>query len=177
MNPLKFISENRALIVIVSIILLALFLVFGPSFILMMIIISSIVLSYTMGTLHIKGIGIELVLLTSIITGLQYGSMAGAVIAFLLITIHMLSTQHVNVYLLWVIPAYAVVGYLAGSTEMSIARFGIFATLGLNAFNLLITALIFRANVGKFLPFAITNIFFNTFLFLFIAPQIMSIIA
>ena len=177
MNPLRFISENRMLISIVSVILLVIFLVLGQSFILFILIVASVILSYMMGVWHIKGIGIELVLLSSIISGMMYGPIAGAVVALLLITIHMLSTQHVNVYLLWVIPAYAVAGYLAGTTSMDIKQFGLFATLGLNAFNLLITALIFRANVGKFLPFAITNVLFNSVLFLFIAPGIMNAIS
>lgn len=170
---LEFISKNRTIIAIISAIILALFLVFGSSFILVILIISSLVLSYVMGVWRLKAIGIELVLLISVLAGMSYGPLTGAVIALLLITIHMIATQHVNVYLLWVIPGYAVVGYLAGTTELSITYFGLLATLGLNAFNLVLTALIFRANVAKFMPFAFTNVIFNAALFLFVAPSIM----
>lgn len=171
------ITKNRTIIMTILVPLLLLFLLLGQSFVLMLLIVASILLSYLMGALHIKGIGVELVLLISILTGMQYGSVAGAVVAFLLITIHMISTQHINVYLLWVIPGYAAVGYLAGTTDMSITRFGIFAALGLNAFNLLLTAVTFRANVAKFLPFALTNVVFNAALFLFIAPSLIGIVS
>lgn len=176
MMILNLISENRTLIAIVSITLLALFLLFGSSFVLIILILASLGLSYFMGLWKLKSIGIELVLLISIVTSMSYGSVAGAIVAFLLITIHMIATQHINVYLLWVIPGYAVVGYLAGTTELSITSFGLLAALGLNAFNLVLTALVFRANVAKFMPFALTNVIFNAALFLYVAPLIMSII-
>ncbi len=174
MDLLRFASNNRTTITFAGIILLALFLFFGQSFILLVLVAASLVLSYFMGLWRIKSIGIELVLLTSVVTGILYGSLAGAVVAFLLITIHMLATQHVNVYLLWVIPAYAAAGYFAGTTELSITNFGILATIGLNAFNLLVTALVFRSNVAKFLPFAFTNVMFNSFLFMFVMPWVVS---
>jgi hypothetical protein len=172
MPLIESITKNRTILMAILVPLLLLFLLLGQSFVLMLLIIGSILLSYFLGTMHIKGIGIELVLLISILTGMQYGSVAGAVVAFLLITFHMIISQHVDVYLLWVIPGYAAVGYLAGTTILSITFFGILAVLALNAFNFLMTALVYRENIGKFMPFAITNILFNTVLFIYIAPSI-----
>ena len=147
MNPVSFISENRIIISIIAIVLLVLFIFLGQSLILIILIIGSILLSSLLGLWKLRPIGIELVLLTSIIAGMTNGSLAGAVIAVILITVHMIATQHINVYLLWVIPAYVVAGFLAGTKQLSITMFGLFAALGVNIFNLIVTALIFRANV------------------------------
>lgn len=177
MHLINFISENKLKILVLLIPLLILFLAFRNLAVLSVIIIIDIVLGYFMGIWHMRSFGIEFVLLVAVITGMAYGSVAGAVAGFLLITIHMIATQHVNVYLLWVIPGYSIAGFLAGSTTMSIATFGVYATIVLNLINLAITAIVFRQNTGKFLPFAITNIIFNMFLFTYIAPSLIRIIA
>lgn len=161
----------------IILLLLILLLLLVPSFSIPILIISSLVLSLCMGVWNIRGIGIELVLMTTVITGFAYGSMVALIIGFILITFHMVMSQHLGVYLLWVIPGYCIVGFLSGTTTMSIAKFGIIATLALNAINFLITAIIFKENLGKFLPFAITNVAFNSILFLYAAPHIMNFIS
>jgi len=175
MGTVDFITRNRSIVLIIAIPLIIMFIFVREVSVLSALIIASLILSYFMGQWRMKAVGLELVMLIAVLTGMTYGPMAGAIIAFVMIVIHMIATEHVNAYLLWVIPGYSIVGFLAGATELSIRAFGIYATLGLNLINLMITAIIFRENVGKFMPFAITNVMFNLFLFFFIAPGLMDI--
>ena len=118
--------SKKAVLVVLP--LLILFLLLQQLFVISFLIILSLSLSYSLGVWHIKGIGIELVFLTTIITGFAYGSIMALVVGFILITFHMIMSQHVSIYLLWVIPGYCVVGFLSGTTTMSIAYFGISPT-------------------------------------------------
>ncbi|MFH0832311.1 MAG: hypothetical protein V1900_01130 [Candidatus Aenigmatarchaeota archaeon] len=164
------------IIIIFAILMLVFSILFKPLFFVSLIILS-VILSYCLGAWHIRGIGVELVLLITVLTGFAYGPWPAVILGFILITFHMVVSQHLGVYLLWVIPAYSAVGFFAGTTAMSIARFGIFATFALNAFNFLVTLLIMRENVGKFLPFAITNVAFNAVVFMFVAPNTLNFVA
>ena len=169
-DPILNFSKKAVLLILP---LLLLFLLLQQFFIVSFLIILSLALSYCLGIWHIRGLGIELVFLVTVITGFAYGSTMSLIVGLVLITFHMIMSQHVGVYFLWVIPGYAVVGFFSGTTAMAITYFGILAVLILNAVEFIITAIIYRENLGKFIPFAVTNVLFNSFLFLYIAPYLM----
>ena len=165
---------KKAILIVLP--MLILFLMLKQFFIISFLIILSLTLSYCLGIWHIRGLGIELVLLVTVITGFSYGSIMALIVGLVLITFHMIVSQHAGVYLLWVIPGYSIAGFFSGTTTLGIAYFGFIATLILNAVNFLITVIVCRENLGKFLPFSITNIFFNSLLFLYIAPHVMNFV-
>ena len=54
---------------------------------------------------------------------------------------------------------------LSNMLSGSIASVGITITLILNAINILFTFIAYKSNLGKYLPYAFTNIIFNAVLF------------
>jgi len=171
LDPLLNLSKKTVLIALP---LLILFLLLKQFFVVSFLIVLSLALSYFLGVWHVRGLGIELVLLVTVITGFAYGSTMALIVGLVLITFHMIVSQHAGVYLIWVIPGYGIAGFFSGTTAMSITYFGVLATLILNTVNFLITAIVYKENLGKFLPFSITNVIFNSFLFLYLALHIMN---
>lgn len=115
---------------------------------------------------QIRAVGLEIVTFIAIVTGFAYGSVWGASIGFLLMGFHLLASQYLGIYIAWVIPEYAVLGFLAGVfSSMDIVTFGIYSAIGVNAFNIFMTLLLYRQNLAKFALFAVTNIMINIFLF------------
>jgi len=68
-------------------------------------------------------------------------------------------------YVIWVIPEYALAAVMAGVLSGSIAQIGITATIILNAINVLLTFIVSREHLPRYLPYAATNVIFNTILF------------
>ncbi len=125
------------------------------------------VLSFFINKFGLRAIGIELVTFVAVVTGYTYGAFAGVVVALVLIVFHLLVSGYFGIYFAWVIPEYPVAAYIASTMAgQGIVFVGILITIGLNIFNFTITALVARENIGKYLPFMLTNIAFNAALFL-----------
>ncbi len=149
-----------ALIAIAAIILVVANLLF-----ISLLIAASLLLSYIVGWLKIKAIGLELVTFITVLSSVAYGPLAGAVIGLALIIFHIAIPQYAGAYIVWVIPEYAFAAVLAGALSGSIASIGITVTLILNAINVFLTFLVYKENLGKYLPYAFTNVIFNFIFF------------
>ena len=131
------------------------------------------VLSFFINKFGLRAIGIELVTFIAVITGFVYGAFVGVAVALVLITFHLLVSGYFGIYFAWVIPEYPVVAYIASAMAgQNIVFVGIFITVALNIFNIVLTALVYRQNMGKHLVYAASNIVFNVILFL-VAGQFM----
>lgn len=126
---------------------------------------ASLLVSFAVGKLRIKSIGIELVTFITVISALAYGTAAGAIIGLALITIHIAIPQYMGAYVIWVIPEYALAAVLVSAIGGSVASAGIIVTLVLNAINVLLTFIVSREHLPRYLPYAATNVIFNIILF------------
>lgn len=133
-------------------------------------IITPIFLNY----MGIKMLGIELVTLTTVLIALQMGAEAGAVAGLALMTAHMVAGQYSGPYLLWVIPSYAVAGFVAGIADVGITTLGIGIAVVLNVIFTGLTSVISPKGLSQQLPHAVGNIVFNSILFLYLAPQLLT---
>jgi len=136
--------------------------------------VSSIILPIFLNYAGIKMLGIELVTLTTVLTALQMGPEAGAIAGFVLMTAHMVAGQFSGAYILWVIPSYAVAGFIAGAVGLDITTLGIGIAVVLNTIFTAITSAISPQGLSAQIPHAIGNILFNAVLFLYIAPQLLA---
>jgi hypothetical protein len=126
------------------------------------------VLSFLIQKSGLRIIGIELVTFVSVIAGYVYGPFIGIILSLVLITFHLLVSGYFGIYFAWVIPEYPVAAYFASSmTAQSIAYVGVFIIVALNIANIIFTAIAYRQNLAKHLPFAAGNILFNIALFMF----------
>lgn len=135
----------------------------------------SIVLPIFLNYAGIKMLGIELVTLTTVLTALQLGPEAGAIMGFILMTEHMVAGQFSGAYILWVIPSYAVAGFVAGTVGLGITTIGIGIAVVLNTFFTALTSFISPPGaLSGQIPHAVGNIVFNSVLFIYLAPQLMA---
>ena len=165
-------------ILITIVIFLVLVVFFLNWLIIVALIIASIAISFFVTKYQgLRNFGIELIALTTIITGYVYGATAGIVLGLVLIVFHLVIGGFLGIYIIWTIPEYVALGYLASiMTSMPIATVGIILVLGLNITNMVLTSVIFGARAASHLPWAITNIILNVPLFLFLAPVIVQIL-
>ncbi len=124
-------------------------------------------LSFFINKSGLRIIGIELVTFVAVVTGYVYGAFIGVAIALVLVVFHLLVSGYFGVYFAWVIPEYPIAAYIASlMAGHSIVYVGIFITVALNVVNIVFTAAAYRQNLGKHLPYAVTNIAFNIALFM-----------
>ncbi len=128
---------------------------------------AAFVLSLFINKFGLRVVGIELVTFIAVVTGFVYGAFIGVAVALVLITFHLLVSGYFGIYFAWVIPEYPVAAYIASTMAgQDIVFVGIFITVGLNIFNMVLTALVYRQNMGKHLVYAASNIVFNVVLFI-----------
>ena len=124
----------------------------------------------------IKQLGIEFVTLTTVLVALTMGPEAGALAGFFLMAEHMIAGQYSGAYLIWVIPGYAAAGFIAGVVSLPVTALGIGIAIGLNTVFTALTALVTPDATPYFLPHAVGNVVFNAALFIYLAPQLLTVI-
>ena len=174
---MKLMELNKLIYIITGFIFLLLFfLILSDLIIMSFLIIVSLFISYFIYFSKIKSIGFEFITFVVVITGFVYGSTWGAVTGLFLISFHILISQYLGPYVLWVIPEYILLGFVAGFFQNDIIIFGIISTILINTFNIIMTFFTYRENIGKYFVFVITNILFNFFLFYFLAEFILNLL-
>lgn len=172
---LKSITENgyfKKLLMLLPLVA-AVFLITDVIIISILVVIS-IILPIFLKYAGIKMLGIELVTLTTVLTALQMGPEAGAIAGFVLMTAHMVAGQFSGAYILWVIPSYAIAGFVAGIAGTDITTIGIGIAFILNIVFTAITSVISPQGLSGQIPHAIGNTVFNAVIFMYIAPQLMA---
>ncbi|MFH2020440.1 MAG: hypothetical protein ABIJ34_03440 [archaeon] len=163
---------SRALKIIAIIVLL--FFIFKGLLVLFVLILLSLGLSFIINNLQIRSIGIELVTLIAVLTGMKYGPWTSCVLTFILILYHLATGGFFGPYWFWVIPAYCVAAIISGFMPAAdISQLGFYITLGINFNNVLFTGITSPGFLPKYLPYAVTNALFNIILFSLLARPLL----
>ena len=178
-NLLSAILEKinlKVMLIIALLLITALF--FFNLLVVLSLIIVSLAISFLVGKSRIiRHIGIELVAFTTIITGVVYGGGISILIGLILIIFHLAMSGYFGTYVIWVVPEYTLMGYVASlMTTMSITSVGLAIVIGISVLNMFFTFLVFRENVIRYLPWVMTNIIFNAVLFFFLAPPLVQVL-
>lgn len=128
----------------------------------------------TFGVLSKRGelnrLGLELATFSTVLSGYYFGPETGAIMGLILIISQML-TGRPGVYILWVVPTYAVAGYAAGAfSGIAIATLGTSIVAGMQVVFIFFTALLSRGRLGDYLQYAAFNFAFNLILFHALGP-------
>jgi len=134
----------------------------------------SLVTSFAINRIQIRSLGVEFVLFASVMAGMAYGPWAGALTAFALMSFHVAVANYRGPYIIWVIPEYALAGFLAGILQWDPVALGISLALMVNGIGLFFTFIFNRGFLGHYLPYAITNVIFNFLVFRAAAHGILS---
>lgn len=139
--------------------------------------LSAILAAGIIHRLHLRQTGVELTTFATIITGMAHGPLIGGVTGFILIMLQMFIGQYSGLYIFWVVPSYAIAGAVAGFLgASSITATGIGIVIGLHAVFSSFTAILTSRRLPSYLMYALLNIIFNVALFVYVAPQIVSMI-
>lgn len=122
----------------------------------------------------LKYIGIELVTLSSIFVGINFGPIIGGIYSFTTLIAHLvLGRYYIGSYLVWLIPEYVALGVLSGILGKDIIGLtGVVIIVAINSVNLLLTFLVENDRVAAHLPYAIGNTVLNTLFLTQIMPSI-----
>lgn len=146
-------------------------------FVIGILLIATALTSWGVRQAGIKRVGIELATFSTVIIGFTYGAATGAGIGLLLIMLQIVAGQYTQGYIIWVIPSYAVAGFLAGTfSSVGIFTLGASLLIGMQIIFATFSAILPMGNISKYLPYGITNIVFNLFMFKFIAPAVVAVI-
>ena len=122
-----------------------------------------------------KHIGIELVTFTTILVGFVWGPSTGMTVGLILLILHLIIGRYgLSTYLVWTIPEYIAMGFLAGTMKsVGFVNLGIYLSVGIVAINVVLTFIFSNPYFFKYLPYAIGNALFNVLLFLYIGSSVL----
>ncbi|NTV23468.1 MAG: hypothetical protein HGA85_03775 [Nanoarchaeota archaeon] len=144
--------------------------IFGGKALFVLLIAMSLGLSFVIQNFPIRQLGLELVTFIAVLTGMRYGALAAVIVTFVLISYHLVMGGFISTYVLWVIPSYCLAGLIAGIfPNADIQAMGTYLTIMINSINSFFTLITSPSQIAKYLPYAVTNILFNIFLFTFFA--------
>lgn len=172
--------HRKPLIIAVSVLLLLLTFLFSSivkGFILIVAFIAIGAVSRMWQRFVPMAIGVELVMLFTVIAGILFGPYAGMIVGFLSLSISTLVTEE-DIAKMW--PAFiaiAIVGYLSGAIAIvNVSPYGLMFTIFYDVF-ITIIYIATGHSLIKTLIFDATHIAFNYFVFYHIAPNLLKLLA
>lgn len=166
-------------LLIASILALGIFVIFLQKVMifLMFIILTCAVALFVRFVPILKYAGIEFITLSTIFVGFIYGPVIGAVYGTALLLAHLLiGDYYIGVYLVWLIPEYALLGFLSGAFNSIISSLSLFLIVGMNVLNLILTGFLEGDRLGKHLPYVIGNIVINCAVMILFFDSVIKII-
>lgn len=180
MDPLKFREllkriewKNVALLAVAVIILATYF----KLFVVAVLIAAVVLVSLFVQKFQLRLFGLELVTFSTVVIGVAYGPAVGAVLGMVIVLIQLVLSGYFGIYYLWVIPEYALAGYLASQwASQDILSVGLNITLILQAINITLTYFFDRYSFFQHIVYSATNIAFNFLMFLLLGPMVVGIL-
>ncbi len=143
------------------------------------LIIINVFSSSALKTLRRNEIGIEMVMFSTVMSGVVYGPAVGAVMGATAMIIDYVFATRFSLFSVVTIPSYAAVGALSPLLFrfMGITTLGIAMTVAYVIASNLVICWLMGGHVEKSIRFGATNIAFNIFVFTAIAPFVLRIVA
>ncbi len=169
------IKFNPKLLAIIPIIAIPTF-IFKSFMIIISLIALTIAVSYFGQKTKLKKFGLELATFTTIITGISFGALPGALIGMILIAIHNILTRRINPYWIIVMPTFGLIGALASLySGINIFLLGLGLTI-FSHFAFIMFQTVLHRFPAKYLPYFALNVLFNAFLFYRFAPLVIGVL-
>lgn len=110
--------------------------------------------------------GLELATFSSVTMAIVFPPRIAAALAFLYITVQIFSGSSPGVYLTWVVPTYVAAAYIVSTIDpANIVIAGLYTTAISQLFFSLMTFVMSRSMVPKYLQYAAFNLIFNFLMF------------
>jgi len=123
----------------------------------------------------LKHIGIELVTFTTILVGFVWGPESGMTVGFFLLILHLIIGRYaLGTYLIWTIPEYIIIGFLAGTMKgFGFATLGMYLSVAIVVINSILSFIFTNPYFYKYLPYAVGNGMFNLVMFYYLGDTIL----
>ncbi len=175
-------SKNKKKTAIIVIAVLGLIAIasgaFGE-FIMVLLILAEIVVSFFVGEFGLKKFGIELATFVTVITGFVYGPWTGASMGVLMMIIHFVLSMSLGPYVVYCTPIMGLIGYAAGYVGLNtwlggnITMLGILLSISYNLITGSIGTFLFN-DFFEELTWSGSNVMINCILFSRFAPLILT---
>ncbi|MFB6116548.1 MAG: hypothetical protein ABEK10_03460 [Candidatus Nanosalina sp.] len=121
--------------------------------------------------------GLELATFSSVTMAMIFPPKIAAALAFVYIVLQIFSGSTPGIYLTWVIPTYTIAAYTIATLNLSdIATVGIYTTVISQSFFAMMTFLMSRSRVPKYLQYAAFNLVFNFLMFQSFGRPLLSLV-
>jgi hypothetical protein len=171
---LKKIYSKRYLIltIIVSIaILMSFFGFFKMIMILGVLALLNIGLSVITRGLPYLSTSIELIMFSTVLSGLVYGSKTGAIVGILFSILYYLGAGRMSIYVTAFAPIYAAIGFsVFFFGNVPVLYLGMICTIIYTMITSVIIVLLYSGRIDKALIFSVVNLLFNFIMFKYAAP-------
>jgi hypothetical protein len=176
-KPEKFTLRN-GLIAAFLLLLLILMWLFREYLFLIVLIGINVFTSTMLKFLRRNQIGVEMVMFSTVMSGVIYGPAVGAVMGALSMLVDYVFATRISLFAVVTIPSYALVGYFAPFlfNFMNITTLGIIMTIAYVIFSNSIIVGFMGGHLNKSLRFGITDIAFNAVIFMTIAPFVLKML-
>ena len=159
-----------------SIVLLLLFiLLLHKVFLFIVLFCITIGISLLAGTTPLYKFGLETITLFTVLGSIIGGPSTGLLLGVCMITLHLICTATVGVFILWAIPLYGLMGLIAGlaGPTVPIETLGMSLTIGYHVACVLLGLLFESSKIIKYFFYAGSNILLNYVLFHYFAPPLL----
>jgi hypothetical protein len=148
-------------------------------FVFVVLIGAEIIVAFFVGEFELKKLGIEMVTLIAVLSGSVFGPTVGLVIGGVLSALHLALSRALGPYIIYCIPAAALIGFLAGYAPFSAAFGGNVVLMGIVlsvVYNMITSGLGIWISGNFFgdMLWSITNVTLNYVLFTAIAPAVLA---
>ncbi|MFH1182502.1 MAG: hypothetical protein V1702_06090 [Candidatus Woesearchaeota archaeon] len=170
-KPKQYLLFGTALIVVLLLFALRHYLL------LLALLAVNIASSAILKTVRRNQIGVEMVMFSTVISGVLYGPAIGAVIGAVSMLIDYAFATRLSFFSIVTVPSYAAAGYISGlvGNSISITRLGISITIIYVLFTNTIIVAFMGGTLSKSIRFAATDVAFNAVMFSTVAPFVLNL--
>ena len=163
---------RRRIFLFVLLIVPAFFLTsYFAAFVLMVL---TVAVSLLVNRYNLNRFGIETATFSTVTMATVFSPETGAALGLIYICLQMFSGSTPGVYMIWVVPSYAVAGYIVGGLNMDIVTVGLYTSVILQSIFTFMTFLTSRSRLPKFIQYVVFNLTINFFLFKTLARPFLS---
>lgn len=127
--------------------------------------ILTVAVSLMVNRYNLNRFGIETATFSTVTMAAVFGPKIGAALGLIYICLQMFSGSTPGVYMIWVVPSYAVAGYIVGGLGIDIVTVGLYTSVILQSIFTFMTFLTSRSRLPKFIQYVVFNLTINFFLF------------
>lgn len=172
----KAFFSKYVLVIVPAILVTVGFLSLTKYFLLAFLLLLHIAMSVFLRVLKKNHIGVEIIMLITVLSGMAYGPKVGAIMGATSMIIDYVFSGRFSYFCIVTIPTYAAIGAISGgAAAANIVTFGVIATIAYNLFTWIFIIGFMGGHIDKCIRFGATDLAFNAVVFSAFAPTLLAL--